>query len=114
MRGLGLVSGGIKVRYFAVMWNSCTFRETDAAAEKSIADHTKAAQMRDMFHKRTLIPVCGLALMLLYGLSCSGIKSQQQGIASNAPKTNAMVSKIRTVADPQYVYEYRSTKFVPE
>ncbi|MEQ8706307.1 MAG: glycosyl hydrolase [Phaeodactylibacter sp.] len=54
------------------------------------------------------------ATLLLLVTSCAGVRGQHQEAGTEGPIINDMVAKIQTDVDPEYVYEYEQSKFVPE
>ena len=53
-------------------------------------------------------------LVISLVLSCNGIKTQPVDMGNNDPVIDEMASKINTKVDPEYVYDYEQTKFVPK
>lgn len=56
---------------------------------------------------------CVATIILFLTLFCVVLKAQEKVKGTFDQITEEMVSKIKTEIDPQFVYEYEQTKFVP-
>jgi len=53
------------------------------------------------------------AIILFFDFSCSELKAQNKEMGITDQITKEIVSRIQTDIDPEFVYEYEQTKFVP-
>jgi hypothetical protein len=56
---------------------------------------------------------CVSAIIFFWTLACGELKAQNKSIGTSDQITKEMVSRIQTDIDPEFIYEYEQTKFVP-